>query len=126
MNLRKIAEADLGNILEDKVTGFGVPIRVKDPDGCIAEMTGFSNDITQMVDLDTGQVVSGRSASVILLISSFKNQLMGVPRGITDSKNKPWLVEFEDISGETFTFKVAQSNPDRSSGQVTLILEVYE
>lgn len=123
MGLREIAEADLGAILEDAVAGFGWPIVLTDPTGTTQALTGFSNDISQLIDPDTGQAVSGRLASVALRISSLAS---GLPEGIADATSKPWLVAFDDINGNPFTFKVVKSNPDRALGLVTCLVEFYE
>lgn len=125
MNLRQLAEADLGGILEDSATGFGWSISLTDPAGTVAALTGFSDDIAQLIDPETGQAVSGRLASVALRISSITLAGLGLPRGIADSTVKPWLVSFNDINGNAYTFKVMQSNPDRALGLVTLVLEAY-
>lgn len=126
MSLRQLAETDLGVILEDSATGFGWPISVTDPDGNVGSLTGFSDDIAQVIDPDTGQAVSGRLASVALRISSLALAGLTLPRGIADTGSKPWVVEFDDINGNAYKFKVAQSNPDRALGLVTLLLELYE
>lgn len=125
MSLRDLAEADLAFILEDSVTGFGWSITLTDPAGQVGAFTGFSNDIAQAIDPDTGQVVSGRSASVSLRISSLTAGGFGLPRGIADASIKPWLVAFDDINGGAHTFKVQASDPDRTLGVVNCILEAY-
>ncbi len=126
MGLRQIAEADLGVILEDSVTGFGWPITITNPSGNAQALTGFSDDIAQVIDPDTGQIVSGRLASVSLRIASLTAAGLSLPEGIADATQKPWLIAFDDISGNSFTFKVMQSNPDRAIGLVTCILELYQ
>lgn len=125
MSLRVLAEEDLGGILEDAVTGFGFSIKVTDPSGTFGTLTGFSNDIAQLIDPDTGQAVSGRLASVALRISSLTTAGLGLPQGIADAGIKPWIIEFDDINGNPFKFKVAQSNPDRALGLVICLLELY-
>lgn len=125
MGLRAQAEADLGLILEDAETGFGFPITVTDPDGNSANMIGFSDDIAQIIDPDTGQAVSGRLASAVLRISSLTTAGLDLPRGIADAGSKPWIIEFDDINGNAFEFKVSQSNPDRALGLVVCLLELY-
>jgi hypothetical protein len=126
MSLRQQAEADLAFILEDSATGFGWPISVTDPTGLNRPLTGSSNDISQVVDPETGQVVSGRSASIALRTSSiFAAGFNSLPVGIVDRDSKPWVISFDDINGNTHTFKVIQSNPDRTVGLVTCILEAY-
>ena len=126
MSLRQLAETDLGVILEDSVTGFGWLITVTDPSGNAQPLTGFSDDIAQVIDPDTGQVLSGRLASVALRISSLTTAGLGLPQGTADATQKPWLIAFNDINGNAFTFKVMQSNPDRALGLVSCILELYQ
>lgn len=126
MSLRQLAETDLGLILEDSSTGFGWSITVTDPAGTSRTLTGFSDDIAQIIDPDTGQAVSGRLASVALRISSLAAAGLTLPRGIADSGSKPWVIEFDDINGNPYKFKVSQSNPDRALGLVTCLLELYE
>jgi len=125
MGLREVAEADLGVILEDDVTGFGWAISVQDPSGNLESFKGFSDDIAQVIDPDTGQIVSGRIASVALRMSSLKAVGMRWPVGVADTTGKPWTVRFEDILGSPHCFKVAKSNPDRTIGLLTCILEKY-
>lgn len=125
MSLRQLAEADLGVILEDGATGFGWPITITDPAGNTGTLTGFSDDIAQIIDPDTGQAVSGRLASVALRISSLALEGLTLPKGIADAGSKPWVIEFDDINGNAYKFKVSQSNPDRALGLVTCLLELY-
>lgn len=127
MSLRQTAETDLGLIMEDETTGFSWPISVTAPDGSTASMSGFSNDISQTIDPDTGMAVSGRVASIAIRIGHITAKLpgKGLPRNIADSTSKPWIVAFDDINGNSFTFKVKASNPDRALGLVTCELELY-
>lgn len=125
MGLREIAENDLAFILEDSEQGFGYSITVTDPAETSVSMTGFSNDIAQLIDPDTGQAVSGRLASAVLRLSSLTAAGLEIPQGIADASVKPWLIAFDDINGNSFVFKVANSNPDRALGVVSLILELY-
>lgn len=126
MGLRELAERDLGAILEDSVYGFGWPITVTNPAGVSEPLTGFSNDIAQVVDPDTGQLVSGRSASVALRISSLLAVGFVIPYGVVDQSLKPWVVVFDDINGTPHTFKVRQADPDRTLGMVVASLEGYD
>lgn len=122
MSLRTLAENDLSFILEDKVNGFGWDMILRNPNGETQNLVGFSNDISQAIDPDTGQLVSGRSATVALRMSTLT---IGIPRGITNTSSKPYVVIFNDINGNSYTFKVQQSNPDRTIGVITLLLEAY-
>ena len=126
MNLRLQAEADLGAILEDSAMGFGWAVVVTDPDGKVGNLDGFTDDISQIIDPDTGQAVTGRLASATLRISSLTEEGLGLPKSIADSSKKPWTVEFEDVNGSSFLFKVSESNPDRTLGIVVCMLEAYE
>lgn len=124
--LRELAEADLGAILEDQY-GFRWPITVTNPDGTtVSGLFGFSNDISQVIDPETGTAVSGRSASVAIRTKLLADEGLGIPRGITDSSKKPWVVEFDDINGTAHKFKVSESMPDRTIGVVACMLEAYE
>jgi hypothetical protein len=131
MNLRDLAEQDLSMILEDNINGFGCEITLISPDGVNSDdlisggLIGYSNDISQVIDPDTGMIVSGRSASVSIRISTLILAGMTLPKGIADTNFKPWVVKFKDINLDPFTFKVQQSNPDRTLGIVTLLLELY-
>ena len=128
MGLREIAEQDLGAILEDSSAGFGWPITVTAPDGTVRPLTGYSDDISQIIDPDTGQAVSGRLASIALRVSSIYAAFpgLGLPKSIADSGSKPWVVQFDDINGLSYTFKISQSNPDRALGMLVCLLEFYE
>lgn len=127
MSLRDLAESDLGAILEDSAYGFGYSITVTDPAGTTPPpFTGFSNDISQLIDPDTGQAVSGRLASIALRISSLTTAGLGLPVGIADAGSKPWIIEFDDINGNAFKFKVSKSDPDRALGMVICLLELYK
>ena len=125
MSLRVLAESDLGLILEDGATGFGWPITLTNPAGATFAGIGFSDDIAQVIDPDTGELVSGRLASAAIRISTLYAAGFELPRAIADSDIKPWLVAFDDINGLPYTFKVRQSNPDRALGLITLVLEAY-
>jgi hypothetical protein len=126
VSLRATAEADLAGILEDSATGFGFPITVTDPAGLEAELIGFSNDIASLIDPETGTAITGRLASVALRISSLiAAGYTTLPQAIQDGNTKPWLVQFDDINGNPFTFKVQEGNPDRALGVITCLLEAY-
>lgn len=126
MGLRELAEKDLGAILEDSTFGFGWPITLTDPSGLTdPNLVGFSDDISQMIDPDTGQLVSGRLASVALRISSLLAAGFALPRGVAEQTSKPWVVTFNDINGISHTFKVRDGDPDRALGIVVCILESY-
>lgn len=127
MSLRVIAEADTRAILEDSVHGFGYLITVTDPAGLQAPVIGYSGDIGLVIDPDTGQAVSGRVAHATINISTLLTAgFTDLPRGIEAPASKPWIMTFDDINGNSFTFKVSDAQPDRTLGIVNCILEFYD
>jgi len=124
--LRQLAQKDLGRILEDESQGFGWPIVVIDPQGASVTLSGRVTDISEALNVDTGQMVSGRFASATIRIALLIEKGLSLPEGIADTDSKPWLIKFDDINGNNFTFKVAKSNPDRTLGLVTCMLELYQ
>lgn len=126
MGLRDQASADIKDILEDKATGFGWDITITDPDGVVGILKGFSDDIASVIDPDTGLAVSGRLASVAVHFTSLSDVGLGLPVAIADASKKPWIVEFNDIVGAAYKFKVSESLPDRAAGLVVCLLEIYD
>lgn len=126
MNLRDMADRDLGFIMEDEKTGVGQPIFVTNPEGVRERFVGPANDISQMIDPETGMVVSGRTVSVSIRLSTLKLRGFETPRGIGNSRSKPWVIDFVDQLGEKHVFKVIDANPDRTIGNVLCILEEYK
>lgn len=126
MGLREIAENDLGFILEDVDRGGAWPITVTNPAGVSAALTGFSGDIGQVIDPDTGMAVSGRQAHVTLRVSTLVSLGLSRPEGVADDTAKPWVVQFNDINGTSYTYKVIRSMPDRTAGMVSCLLGLYE
>ena len=125
MGLRETAELDLGTIINDGQTGFGWPIAITDPTGFSAELSGFSNDIEQILDPDTGQAVTGRVATATIRITDLTTAGLGIPEAIADESKKPWIIEFDDINLNPYKFKVQKSLPDRALGLVVCVLELY-
>ena len=127
MGLRELAEADARVILNDGVYGFGYSISLENPAGTVVpDLTGFSNDISQVVDPDTGVAVSGRLATAVLNINDITDAGLELPKGIADAGSKPWLIRFDDINGNAHTFKVSKSDPDRAIGILVCTLEFYK
>lgn len=125
MGLRAIAEQDLGSILEDAAYGFGWPVTLTTPADVEHVLVGFSNDISELIDPDTGQSVSGRVATVALRLSTLKTLGLEWPKSIADTDGKPWRVTFNDIVGTVCTFKISRSSPDRALGTLICHLERY-
>lgn len=125
MSLRSLAESDLSFVLEDE-NAFGWPIKITSPDLASLDLSGQSNDISQVIDPDTGMLVAGRLATVTIRTSRLLDAGMAMPRAIADSSSKPWVVEFSDINGRAYTFKVSSSMPDRALGTISMTLEAYD
>jgi len=126
MSLRTLAELDNKAILEDTETGFAWDISLTSPNEVTEDLTGYSNSISQVIDPDTGQVISAKAVSVAINISSILEVFTELPKGIADAGIKPWIVTFQDLAGTPKIFKVEKSNPDETLGMITLILEAYE
>ena len=126
MSLRSQAHEDLKTILSDTAQGFGWEITVVSPQGEEVDLSGYSNDISQLIDPDTGQAVSGRRASVALAMQDLKDADLSLPKGVADGAKSPWLVRFKDVGGDSYTLKVVQTNPDRTLGLITCLLEAWK
>lgn len=127
MTLRAIAEADLGQVMEGEVS-FRWPITLTDPDGNTNADTlyAIANDVSALIDPDTGQLIADRTVTVAIRIASLTAQGLNVPRGVMDSDSKPWVLKLNDISGVEHTTKVVQGNPDFTLGVVNLVLQAYK
>lgn len=126
MGLRAQAALDAQAILTN-TDDFGWPITVTDPAGTSAALTGFSNDITQVIDPQTGAVVSGRTATAALSIATLTEAgFTELPYGVVSAGQRPWVIAFDDINGQPWTFKVMASDPDRTLGIVVCFLEEYQ
>ena len=124
MSLIDQAAADLQAFLGD-AAGFGRSITVTDPAGSTATLTGYTADIGETIDPETGQAVSGRRASCALPIQALTDAGLGVPRGIADASSRPWVVRFNDFAGTERVYKVSEAMPDTTVGVVTCLLEAY-
>jgi hypothetical protein len=126
MGLRAQAAADLRSILEDSTAGFGWPITITNPAGATASLTGFTNDISKFTDPSTGMMVGGRSTEISIPIAALVAAGLGQPDNIDDSASKPWVVAFNDVQGNAYTFKVCDASPDATLGVVVCSLEAYK
>jgi hypothetical protein len=90
----------------------------------VVGLTSLTQDISQQIDPETGQLISGRVASIAVRLSSLLG--IGIPVAIADKNKRPWVVEFADVLGNMYTFRVSSSNPDRTIGVVSCLLEKYD
>ncbi len=71
---------DLANIVEDTDRGFALDIIVTNPTGKTATIAGLSADIGRVIDVDTGQTVSGQYVSVTLCILFLSKAFAGLSK----------------------------------------------
>jgi hypothetical protein len=121
MGLREEAAVDCQLILEDASSGFGWPFTLTSPLGVVTAHVGFTTDVGQTIDPETGIAVAGRRASVAVSLRS----VTALPTAVADETVKPWLVTFASIQGVAATWKVVEVLPDRAIGLVVLLLEAY-
>ena len=126
MSLLDIAEANLALSVESTAL-FGQSITLTDPAGLAVAMVGSSNDIGAMIDPDTQQFVSGRTASMTLRISSIYGAgFTALPVGVAERSSKPWRVTYTAKGSRSYEFAVRQTMPDRTAGVVVMVLEIYK
>ena len=121
-----MSELDLEMTLEDSEYGFGIDATMTDPDGESAVLTVQSGDIHLLLNPDTDVPVSNRIAHISIRISSLTAAGLGIPSPQPDQNLNPWSVEFPDAVGLVRKFTVSKSEPDRTLGIVTVILELLE
>jgi hypothetical protein len=125
VNLRELAALDHIAILTDGAEGFGWPIIVTNPDGVVASTTGFTSDVGEIIDPQSGLEVMGRRVTVQVLPGPLVTAGLGVPAIVADSKSKPWLMRFADAHGRGRTYKVITVAPDGVLGSLRCGLEAY-
>ena len=127
MNFLEIAQQDKAFTLKDSEFGFGTVITLTDPDLLSANVTGRANDIFFSIDPNTGVAVSGRTATIAVDMQELEDKgFSTLPKGESDKTKKPWIVEYTDQLGKSYTFKVLEGNPDRTLGIVLCTLEFYK
>ncbi len=126
MSFRDDVEKDIQSVLEDDVSGFGNSITLIDPNGVSHDFKGYSADIAQTIDPDTGQAVIGRWNSVALMMSSVLSVFPSLPIGVMDENIKPWTLIFNSINGVTTKYKVMSTQPDRTVGVITITCSFYK
>lgn len=124
MSLRAIANADLKEIVNDPETG-GDQCTITAPDESQATFNVLNNDIHLSIDPNTGQMVTGRQATIAVLINELLDEGFEKISGIADKTSRPWVVEIDDVNGISGKFKVIEAVPDSTIGLEVLSLEVY-
>ncbi len=128
-----MAAKDLQMIQNGDSKGFRWPVTITDPAGTVYPapaanpIYGFTTDIEQVIDVETGQAVGGRFVGLAITIGQLEDAGITIlPHGVAAKDLKPWLVAFDDINGNSFTFKVTSSRPDRAIGNLLLNLDFYK
>ena len=125
MNLRSQAAIDMKSILEDVDGGFAQLIRVTSPELETITLSGIYREIDHAIDPQTGELVSSRTASVVLSSVSLAAAGMSAIRNVPDESMRPWVIELTDASGTLRTYKVSDT-PTDELGAVTCLLEAYK
>jgi hypothetical protein len=116
--------ADVRTILEDTASGFGEPVRLTDPYGHTATLTGFAKDIAQAIDPDTGMLVSGRVVTCAFAMATLAAAgFADLPQLVEESSSQRWCVELTDARGIVYRLAVREARPNRHLGVVVCILE---
>lgn len=127
MNFLEISQVDKAFTLNDEVYGFGSTITLTDPDLLTADVIGRSNDISFAIDPNTGEAVSGRTATIAIDMNELLDKgFTSLPAAQTDKTKKPWIIVFNDQQGNSYTFTVLEGNPDRTLGVVLCTLQFYK
>lgn len=113
MSLLAKAAADVRSILNDVGGGFAVPIAVVAPDGTTATINGLQTDVGLAIDPDTGVMVAGRKASIVISQADLAAAGLDIPQGVPDDDENPWLVRWTPPTGAEQTMKVVNALPDK-------------
>jgi hypothetical protein len=122
--LRQIAHEDAQEIMSD-TDGFSWPCTVTSPGGLSHDFLCRSTDIHLSIDPGTGEMVSGRHASVVLLMVELSLVGFETICGVADNTGKPWVVAVDNIEGTPGVYRVAETHPDNALGLVVCFLEAY-
>jgi hypothetical protein len=126
MGLRDEQAAGAREFIEDAAAGFGWPIIVRDPEQRSAVLNGLARDISQIIDPQTGMVVTGREATVTLSIAALTAAgFSTLPKAVAEGGRFPWVIRFNDTEGRRHTFAVREGRPNRTLGFVVCSLEAY-
>ncbi len=106
-------------------SGFVWPCVITSPESVSENFDCRSNDIHLSIDTGTGDTVTGRQASVVVLISDLINANFQTISGVANTSIKPWVVVFDSIDGIEGTYKVAETYPDHTAGLMVMLLESY-
>lgn len=113
MSLLARAAADVRSILNDVAGGFAIPITIIPPDYAEVVINGFQTDVGLAIDPDTGVMVAGRKASIVISQADLAAADLAIPEGIPEDDENPWLVRWTPPTGGEQTMKVVSALPDK-------------
>jgi hypothetical protein len=116
---------DDAELIMKETDGFVWDCTITDPSGTSVAFKCRSNDIHLLFDVDTGQVITGRQATIVVLTKDLAAAGFQDIRNIEDSTSKPWVIDVDDINGKSGKFKVRETHPDNTIGLMVMILETY-
>lgn len=125
MSLADDAATDWQEIMNDDI-GATWPCTVTSPAGLTEDFMCRHSDIHQQVDLSTNEVVSGRQLVVSISLLDLDEAGMTAIKSVEDNTKKPWKIDVKDITGKSGVYKVVESNPDASLGNMLLFLEILK
>ena len=124
IGMRQVAHNDAELIMKE-ATGFVWPCTVTSPAGVPVIFSSRTTDIHQTIDAGTGEIITGRIATCTLLIKDLIASSFQTISGVAETTSKPWVIEFDDVGGRSYKFKVSETFPDNTLGLMVCTLEVY-
>jgi hypothetical protein len=124
VNLRAQAALDAREIVEDVAEGFGCDFTLVSPAGIKVELKGLDQDISALIDPETGQAVTGRLATMVVSMKALEEAGVSLPRGVADEGSHVWMVLATNVLGKPRKWKVSEARPDASIGLTTMFLEI--
>lgn len=125
MSLFDDAASDWQEILNDDI-GATVPCTVTNPSGVSQSFLCRHMDISQQIDPETEEIISGRQVGVSIDLKDLAAVSFDGVCAIEDKKKKPWKVTVANILGTSGTYKVAMTSPDFILGNMLIYLETME
>lgn len=125
MNLYEQAAADLAENFANE-NGATLEVRLTAPSGLVATLRAHFTHIGQRFDPETGNLVAGEEASVLLPLASLASAGIGTPVRIDDESQSVWRIEYTDPGGVERSFTVAEVFPDHATGVLRVHLETHK
>ena len=126
MSLLNVAAKDARGIIENP-RNASRDIKLLEPDGAEHPLTVGTRNISQAIDPDTGELVSGQFISVTISLLTLAEKNISMPRNIQGHSENPWLVVMiNHITNAETTYKVIHSAPDFTLGLIVCDLGNYE